>query len=90
MSSTATTQTPEAAGPGTYDELSGSVVYGDQIRPRTGPAPARNAASRHLSDPDYPVNRTDATGHGCQRCSYIPDSVLAPLADAVATGKAAR
>lgn len=90
MSSTPTQTAPEAAGPGTYDELSGSVVYGDLIRPRTGPMPARDASARHLREPGYPANVTDADAHGCGRCQGIPDSVLTPLLEAVATGKAAR
>ena len=91
MSSSLTTQDPpEAQGPGTYDELSGSVRYGAEIRPRIGPMPARDASARHLREPGYPANVTDAPAHGCQRCAGIPDAVLTPLADAVAAGKAAR
>lgn len=94
MSSTVTTQDPpEAAGPGTYDEASGAVSYGAAIRPRIGPVPPRDSSAMHLRHPGkgYPANWSDApVSHGCSRCQGIPDSVLAPLAEAVAAGKAAR
>ena len=92
MSSTQTTDPPEAMGPGVPDELNGAVSYGDLIRPRTVPVPSRDPATdrRRLADPDAALNVIDVPAYGCSRCQGIPDTVLVPLLNAVAAGTARR
>lgn len=89
MSSVQSQAPPEALGPATYTD-SGSVRYGDDgaARARIGPIPPRDYRP---ADPDQPANVIPADGVRCPRCAHIPDAVIRPLAESLAsTGKARR
>ena len=84
MSSVQTQTPPEAQGPGTYDEQSGAVRYGDdgqgQVRIGRMPLPSPEERARSVAGLDIQ----------CPHCAGIPREALAAMQAALAAGKAAR
>ena len=84
MTSPAATGTPpEASGPGSYDP-SGLVTYGDaaQAGARAFVPPPVSAAERDRNMAAYTAR--------CDRCSALPDDLVAAINVALADAKAGR
>ncbi len=85
MTSPATTQPPEASGPGTPDD-SGLVTYGETAQ----------AGAQAFVPPPVPAAERDASMAAwaarsrCTRCSDLPDDLVSALRKALADAKAGK